>query len=228
MQKKKEVSVYLHFYTIPWFFLFFSLFLGTAANAQEQLPSPSLDVTNQSLTLFTGQGVDHDLPGLPKAIVRGDIRWDKSYYTGLAYARTRKTLGDSFESLQGNPLGALRHGYEIIFLQHHGLQDNAELGATYFLRTPNLELGPVRVNFGAGGGLSHAFGKPTYEDGPADNPQRRYRTQFSGFMELEWSVAALPQFSLALRVQHRSGIYGLIAPRRVGSNFLAAALRYKF
>ena len=197
-----------------------------AASAQE--PSASSGVASQSLALFTGQGVNHDLPGIPKAILHGDPKWEKSYYNGLAYERTRKTLGDSFEWLQGNPLGELRHGYEVIFMQHHGLQDNTELGATYFLRTPNLELGPVRVNFGAGGGLSHAFGTPTYEDGPAGNPNKRYRTQFSGFMELEWSVAALPQFALSLRVQHRSGMYGLIAPRHVGSNFLAAGLRYRF
>jgi hypothetical protein len=137
-------------------------------------------------------------------------------------------LGDSFEWLQDNPLGALRHGYEIIYLQYHGLQHNAELGATYFLRTPDLALGPVHVNFGAGGGLSHAFGTPTYEDGPAGNPNKRYRTQFSGFLELAWSLASQPQFSLVMRAQHRSGIYGLIAPRRVGSNFLSLGLRFNF
>jgi hypothetical protein len=210
-------------------------FIGVSASAQEVQPAQpeqpvpqASSVVGNSLTLFEGQGVDHNLPGVPKAIVTGDFRWQKAYYTGLAYARTRGTLGGSFESLQGTLLGSLRHGYEIIYLQHRGLETNGELGATYILRTPDLELGPVRVNFGAGGGLSHALGTPTYEDTPVNQPNRHYATQFSGFLELEWSVAGLPQASLAMRVQHRSGMYGLIAPRRVGSNFLGIGLRYRF
>ncbi|MCL1961419.1 MAG: hypothetical protein FWG56_06545 [Desulfovibrionaceae bacterium] len=64
----------------------------TAAGAQERSdaasqpsqpdtvsPSPQRGVASQSLSLFTGQGVDHNLPGLPKAILSGDIRWEKSY-----------------------------------------------------------------------------------------------------------------------------------------------------
>jgi hypothetical protein len=30
------------------------------------------------------------------------------------------------------------------------------------------------------------------------------------------------------RIHHRSGVYGLIAPSGVGSNFVVAGLRYKF
>lgn len=34
--------------------------------------------------------------------------------------------------------------------------------------------------------------------------------------------------SVITRVHHRSGVYGLIAPQRVGSNFMVFGIRYKF
>jgi hypothetical protein len=181
-----------------------------------------------SLTLYAGQGVDLNLRQVPRAIVTGDWNRERSYFSALSYARVRNTLGGSVRELRGTPLSAAQHGYELMLLQHRGLQDHPELAAMYFVRTPALELGAVRVDFGTGAGLSHAFGTPFYEDGPRDDPQRRYRTQFAAFFELEWGLASVPAVSLVTRLQHRSGLYGVIAPRQVGSNFIAAGLRYHF
>ena len=66
------------------------------------------------------------------------------------------------------------------------------------------------------------------EDGPADDPSRRYPTQVLILLEAEWSWDSLPQVALVTRVHHRSGAYGTIAPSGVGSNFVAAGLRYHF
>jgi hypothetical protein len=36
------------------------------------------------------------------------------------------------------------------------------------------------------------------------------------------------KWSVPVRIHHRSGVYGLIAPRKVGSNFITIGLRRDF
>ena len=206
---------------------FFALALGVSlgtTHAETFGPNGIFD----SATVYAGQGVDLNLKEVPKAIFSGDWKEESSYFTGVSLSKTRNTLGGSFPGLNSGPLASFRHGYEVMYLQHHGRQTNAELAANYWLRTPDLELGPIGVNFAAGAGISRAFGTPSYEDGSADEPNRRYRTQLLANFEFEWSLAAVPNLSLVTRLHHRSGVYGLIAPRRVGSNFRVVGLRYKF
>jgi hypothetical protein len=76
--------------------------------------------------------------------------------------------------------------------------------------------------------LSYAFGTPVYEDGPKNEPDRHYRLQMLALFEVEWRLRDVENVSLVTRIHHRSGVYGLIAPRHVGSNFLAAGLRFQF
>jgi len=184
--------------------------------------------TPHQITVYAGQGADLNLLEVPRAILTGDLERESSFFAGASYGRTYGTLAGSWPALSGSVLGSLQHGYEVILLQHHGRQSNAELAAGYLLRTPDAALGPVRVNFAAGVGVSHAFGTPTYEDPPDNDPTRRYRTQLLALFELEWKLAAAPAWALVTRVHHRSGVYGLIAPRHVGSNFIVAGLRYRF
>ncbi len=188
---------------------------------------PSTDVFD-SVLVYTAQGADHNLPGLPKAILRGDIKWELSYFNAVALGKTRGTLGGSFAALEGSPVSDVRHGYELILAKHHGLQSHVELGGAYTLRSPDLNLGPLAVNAATGVGLSHAFGTPSYEDGPFDNPTRRYKTQLLILFEAEWKLRYFEHLCIVTRVHHRSGAYGLIAPRNVGSNFLAVGVRYSF
>jgi hypothetical protein len=186
--------------------------------AQAQTDKQSSSDVFDSVLVYTAQGADHNLPNLPKALLRGDIKWEPSYFNAVALGKTRGKLGGS----------DVRHGYEVILAKHHGLQNHVELGGAYALRSPDLNLGPLAVNAAAGLGLSHAFGTPTYEDGPFDNPTRRYKTQLLILFEAEWKLRYWEQLSIVTRVHHRSGAYGLIAPRNVGSNFLAVGVRYSF
>lgn len=181
-----------------------------------------------TVAVFAGQGADHNLKELPERIIAGDPKWERSYMNALGLAATRATLGQSWEAFAGTPFAAIAQGYEVVLVQHHGLQDNAEAGAAYTLRSPDLELGALGLNFAGGMGLSYALGTPSYEDGSADNPQKRYRLQMLLLFEFEWHVQGLDDLALVTRVHHRSGVYGLIAPPHVGSNFLAAGIRYRF
>jgi hypothetical protein len=46
--------------------------------------------------------------------------------------------------------------------------------------------------------------------------------------DMAWKIRTGKHFSLVTRVHHRSGAYGLIAPPRVGSNFLALGVNLDF
>ena len=48
--------------------------------------------------------------------------------------------------------------------------------------------------------------------------------QFLLLVENHWRLADSDKWSVVLRVHHRSGVYGLVAPRNVGSNFLAVGV----
>ncbi|MBU0620464.1 MAG: hypothetical protein KJ795_01320 [Gammaproteobacteria bacterium] len=181
-----------------------------------------------SVAVYAGQGADHNLQELPGRIVKANLDWEKSYFNAVGLTRANGTLGQGWQVFEGTPLAAIRQGYELVLVQHRGLQDNAEVGAAYTLKTPDLELGALGVNFGSGIGFSYALGNPTYEDGAKDDPGRRYRLQLLLLFDLEWRVSGLAHWSLVTRVHHRSGVYGLIAPPHVGSNFLAAGIRYSF
>jgi hypothetical protein len=197
---------------------------GTASAQTGPAPRRIFD----SVGLYAGQGVDLNLRELPGAVLQGELKRESSYFVSLGLGKIFGTLGGGVEALRSTFVENVRHGYELVLVQHHGLQDNFELGAAYLLRSPDLALARLRVNVAGGVGFSHAFGTPSYEDGPADDPSRRYPTQLLILLEAEWSWDSLPQMALVTRVHHRSGAYGTIAPSGVGSNFVAAGLRYRF
>jgi hypothetical protein len=181
-----------------------------------------------TVSVYAAQGANHNLREIPGRILGGNPEWERSYFNALGLNKIRSTLGDDWHVLKGTPFASINRGYELVLVKHHGMQDNAEVGAAYTLKTGDLELGALGVNFGSGVGLSYALGTPSYEDGSKDDPARRYRLQLLLLFELEWRMRGLEDISLVTRVHHRSGAYGLIAPSHVGSNFLAAGIRYRF
>ncbi len=181
------------------------------------------------IALFGGQGADVNLPDIIPKLLKGEIDMDPTRFWGINYSRDIPMAGKNrFTGF------LLDHGiaaqWEVQLTKHRGLQDNYESHAAVLLRSRDLELGTVAaINFAAGTGFSYAYSDPVYEDGPdgqpgtGDYPFQNYVT-----FEIELSTPALPNWSLATRVHHRSGIYGLIAPRKVGSNFFAMGIRYAF
>lgn len=202
------------------------LLLAVSFSAGAQQPE-SYEASNV-LNLYTGQGVDHNLSNLPGSILTADINWDQSYFVGISYGKATGRYQDAFPVLADNALGSIVQGYEVVLLKHHGLQDNVEFGAAYTLKSPYWTLGAVQLQAGTGIGLSHAFSRPNYEDGPFDDPDRRYQTQLMLLFELRMRMLEHKQWSVFGRVQHRSGAYGLVAPQNVGSNFLALGIGYEY
>jgi hypothetical protein len=182
-----------------------------------------------NLALFGGQGADVNLPDIIPKLLKGEIDMDPTRFWGINYSRDIPMEGrNSFTKFLLDRRIAAE--WEVQLTKHRGLQDNYESPLAVLLRSHDLELGSLAaINFAAGTGFSYAYSDPVYEDGPdgqpgtGDYPFQNYVT-----FEIELSTPALPNWSLATRVHHRSGIYGLIAPRKVGSNFFAMGIRYAF
>jgi hypothetical protein len=201
-----------------------TVLLSTASHAYAE--SNSKMHYFDSVALFAGQGVHHNLQDMPKRIVAGNLDWGNSYLNEIGFRRNLEVSQSGMPIFRDTPLSKISHGYELLLAQHHGLQDNVEIGMAYALKTPDLWLGSMGTNFSSGVGLSYAFGTPNFEDGATSDPQKRYHLQMLLLLDLEWKLKEISDWSLVTRLHHRSGVYGLIAPRHVGSNFLAVSIRY--
>jgi hypothetical protein len=180
------------------------------------------------VTLFWGQGADVNLPDIIPKALQGEIDMDPTYFWGLNYKRAMPPGENRVSRFLEEH--SITPEWEVQLTRHHGLQDNAESHIALLLRSRDFAIAdPLLVNFAAGMGPSYAFSTPTYEDGPDGQPnQGEYQFQAYIALELEWSLRTLPDWSLATRVHHRSGLYGLIAPSKVGSNFFAIGIRRHF
>jgi hypothetical protein len=177
-----------------------------------------------SVLLYGGIGTDSNLLDLPGQLLTLDVPFERAGFVGVSIDRR---LG-RFESIAPRAPGWARDstwGLEAYLLQHRGRQRNGEIGAAWSLRTPPWSSAPGDWSLGFSIGLSVALGTPAYEDGAEGDPARRHRLQMYNAYEVAFAPAGWPGWELAARVHHRSGAYGLIAPRRVGSNFLAIGLR---
>ncbi len=200
------------------------VFHTTSALAQNSTPASAVN----SVTFYNGQGTDSNLREIPANLIGGNLKSEKTYFTGFGFNRQVGRLSESFSALGDNVLGKLQHGYVLKGVVHRGQQSNAEVGVGYFLKTSDGEIGDLRVNFSAATGLSYALGDPTYEDGAANEPDKRYNLQLLMLYEVEMRHRAYNNISLVAGVHHRSGAYGLIAPKKVGSNFFNIGIRYHF
>lgn len=198
--------------------LFLTAFPVTSAFAFER--------DGRAFSIYWGQGVDSDLLKMPGDLLRGDLVFESSYLIAASYIEPVSTPAPVQTVFDWLRVPGTSTAVEGIVVKHYGLQRNWEVNLAYLLRFRGWDLGPVSAKPGVGIGLSYALGRPSFEDGPIDDPERRYRFQSYQAYEIEWGLARQPGVSLFTRVHHRSGIYGLIAPRRVGSNFVTVGLRF--
>lgn len=201
--------------------LFFVAFLASAGRA-------AADDHPSQLTLYLAQGADPNIFMIFPEMLRGESMMDDTYFAALGYFHPLATPGGLQKVFDLLRVPNTQTGIEALVGKHHGLQHNTEAGASWQLRFAPLRLPLLRVRPSVGIGLSYAIGNPAYEDGPRFNPEKRYHLLNFNIYELEWSLAKAPAVSLVTRIHHRSGIWGVIAPPVVGSNFLAVGLRYSF
>jgi hypothetical protein len=181
-----------------------------------------------AISVYRGQGVDANLLEIPGDILSGDLAWEPTYFWGLSYRWHTKPPEWLASTGRWIGLSNIKTGLELIEVKHSGLQDNFETDLAYVLELTQLEFWGVTLRLTIGYGPSIAHGTPSYEDGSEENPEKRYKFQLYGMYETEWGLRDYPAVTLVYKVHHRSGGYGLIAPPKVGSNFMTWGLRYRF
>lgn len=182
----------------------------------------------ESISLFRGKGADsHYMSIIPKTL-SGELRLDQTFFWGINYSSTIQNRGGNrfTKFLIRN---RITPEWEAQITKHTGLQDNYEAHFALLLRTRNFNPATFNINYAGGIGPSYASSKPTYEDGSAvqaNIEQRRFQT-FLAF-EVELSSQSMPEWRFPIRIHHRSGVFGLVGPPHIGSNFVTFGLRYSF
>jgi hypothetical protein len=175
------------------------------------------------LTAYGSQWVNADLLEIPERAVTGRLTTEGAYFVGAGLSRV---VIPSFSiPLPGTDLAF--HGNRIEVegqvLRHFGDQNHWEGTIALMFRTGQIPLfWGLSVNLAFGEGISYASERPRLEGSFRVEPSR-----FLNYLafEAEFSHASLPGVYFVPRIHHRSGIFGLIAERESGSNFIGAGLR---
>ena len=163
------------------------------------------------------------LARIPDRLVTGRLDFEKAHFVTIAGA---KVLKNNFTLLgRGNSLEAMGE-----VGKHFGNERTAEANAALVLRSGQLGIfGGTSLNVAWGNGLSYALTKPRAENGDdgirgVGTKQLQYYMNF----ETELTDSSAPNIHVVLRLDHRSGVYGLFSSQRTGSNYLGAGLRFDF
>ena len=175
------------------------------------------------LTVYGSQWVNADLLEIPERSFTGELTGEDAYFVGAGLSRV---IVPSFSiPLPGTELSLRGNRIEVEgqVLRHFGDQRHWEGTLALMFRTGQIPIfGGLSVNLGFGEGLSYASERPNLEGSFRVEPSRLLN--YLAF-EAEFSHASLPGVSLVPRIHHRSGIFGLIAPRESGSNYIGVGLR---
>jgi hypothetical protein len=171
------------------------------------------------ISIFGGQGGDFNLLEFAPKLLTGNIKMADTYFVAINYKeKLNGLMADGFNYINLEP------EVEYQITKHGGLQDIVEVHSALVFRSKTWSMkNGIGANVAGGFGLSYALSEPTYEVA-VDNQRYRFQNHLSLEVELTKKNS---DFSIPIRIHHRSGIYGLIAPPKVGSNFLAIGLRWK-
>lgn len=174
-------------------------------------------------TGYISRWANTDLLDVPERSFAGDLTFEDSNFVGAGITRV---IVPSFAiPLPGTDFAFRGNRIELEgqVLRHFGDQTHWEGTLALMFRTGQIPLfGGLSVNIAFGEGLSYASERPRLEGSFRVEPSR-----FLNYLalEAEFSHASLPGVYFVPRIHHRSGIFGVIAPRESGSNFIGAGIR---
>lgn len=175
------------------------------------------------LSVYGSRWVNADLLEIPERTFTGELTGEDAYFVGAGLSRV---IVPSFAiPLPGTDFAFRGNRIELEgqVLRHFGDQSHWEGTLALMFRTGQIPLfGGLSVNLAFGEGLSYASERPRLEGSFRVEPSR-----FLNYLafEAEFSHASLPGVYFVPRIHHRSGIFGLIAERESGSNFIGAGIR---
>lgn len=200
-----------------------------AARAQTDTAAPATDTEAPiwSVGVFGGKLYKDNLLDLIPHAVSGDLRGQDSDIAGVVVRRSLDNPGwvRAWGEWGGMPVFT---GLEFGALHHNGELHFNEVVAGWRIGATGIQWRGLKVDVAGSFGLSHAFDKPPYDNPDRTDDQDNYATLFYMAPEIAFRHDALPGWALALRIHHRSGIYGLVAPSHVGSNHVGLLLTRDF
>ncbi len=174
-------------------------------------------------TGYVSRWVNTDLLDVPSRAVTGNLSFSDTNFAGVGLSRVvvpsfSIPLPFSDFAFRGN-----RIELEGQVLKHFGGQSHWEGTLALMFRTGQIPLGGgLEANLAIAEGLSVASERPRFEGAVDVRPSRVLN--YLAF-EAEFSHASAPGVSFITRLHHRSGVFGLIAPKKSGSNFIGVGIR---
>jgi hypothetical protein len=174
-------------------------------------------------TGYASRWVNTDLLDVPTRAITGNLSFSDTNFAGVGLSRV---IVPSFSiplpftdfAFRGN-----RIELEGQVLKHFGGQSHWEGTLALMFRTGQIPLGGgLEANLAVAEGLSVASERPRFEGAIDVRPSRVLN--YLAF-EAEFSHTAAPGVSFVTRLHHRSGVFGLIAPKKSGSNFIGVGIR---
>lgn len=172
--------------------------------------SPAAELDN-SLTLFGGQAIKGDFDDW---ITTNDMDFRDSYQTGLVFNHRFASYPDFSWEVEGQ------------VYSHSGEQRHAEYNAVVVLRWLSFPWDKhLDTSIALGEGLSYADVIPRLEEETHDRAAKLLNFVIA---EIELSTPESSHWSAVVRLNHRSGILGLIKDIKGASDFFTFGIRYKF
>jgi hypothetical protein len=178
------------------------------------------------VTLSRSTWMDTSLPAFPKNVITGNIHLKNANFWGGGLSRV---LVPNFDiPIFGHALPRNSLEIEGQVVKHFGKQNHVETTGAIVVRSGEVHLlRPLSFNVAWANGFSYAFSHPAYEQGPQGEPGINSRKfQYHMGFETEFTHSRLSSTHFTIKLHHRSGIYGLISPRKTGSNYIGTGLRW--
>ncbi len=171
-----------------------------------------------AVTFFSGAYTNRTV-GVALSNVPGAL--EKNYMHGLVLSRHLASFWKDWFALEAEGMVAHHHGRH-----QEGRQSYQEYVAALLLRYDHFPWNDyLHTSFAVGNGLSLTSSTPEREVQIRGNSQELLN--YLAF-ELEVTLPRYPRYSLAYRLHHRSGVYGLFGGVEGASDYYLLGLRYRF
>ncbi len=172
-----------------------------------------------SLFVLTGESVNSNLIDLPAKSIKGNLEFEGHKLTGIGYQKDVAHPSFIANSLDYFGINYAKSSLELMAVQHYPQHSLLENIVAYHIKSRPFDWGWTKLTLGFSIGLSYVHGTPAFDDGSKDASNKKYRLlNYNAYEASFWNQKE--DSAVFFRIHHRSGMYGLIAPEGVGSNFL--------
>jgi hypothetical protein len=160
---------------------------------------------------IAGHGVRSDLVEIVPRAASGSLRRADSSLRGMVVRRTlehERSFAGACWSIDAS------------LAWHGGATSHREAVLALRPEWPLARIGNVKVLAAWGLGWSQSFGKPWSDYEHPDRPEG-YQALLHMSPEIGLRWRGRKDWEVGVRVHHRSGVYGIVAPGKVGANYLS-------